>query len=47
MAALIGKFKGNDATAVRRKKFADGTLRYSLYKQTEVSSLNYDKENES
>ena len=33
MAGFMGKFKG-DATAVRKKKFAEGTLRYNLYKQT-------------
>ena len=32
MAGFMGKFKG-DATAVRKKKFAEGTLRYNLYKQ--------------
>lgn len=42
MAGFIGNFKGfkgNDATAVRKKKFAEGTLRYSLYKHTQVKFL--------
>jgi hypothetical protein len=40
MAAFIGKLKGNDATAVRKKKFSEGTLRYSLFKETQVKTTN-------
>lgn len=32
MAGFMGKFK-SDATAVRKKKFDEGTLRYKLYRQ--------------
>lgn len=32
MAGFMGKFK-SDATAVRKKKFDEGTLRYKLYHQ--------------
>ncbi len=37
MAGLIGKFKHGDATAVRKKKYAEGTLKYSLFKQAKVN----------
>ena len=38
MAKLLKKLTHNDggATFVRQKQFAEGTLRYSLFKQTQV-----------
>ena len=35
-AAFLGFKNKGDQTAVRKKKFEEGTLRYSLYKQTQV-----------
>ena len=41
MAKLLKKLTHNDggATFVRQKQFTEGTLRYSLYKQTQVRYL--------
>ena len=41
MAKLLKKLTHNDggATFVRQKQFTEGTLRYSLYKQTQVTKL--------
>lgn len=32
-ANFLGNFMKGDATAVRKKKFAEGTLRYDLFKK--------------
>ena len=34
MAGFMGKLKSNQ-TALRKKKFADGTLRYHLFRQAQ------------
>lgn len=31
----MGKLKGNDATALRKKKFSEGTLRYNLFRKAQ------------
>ena len=35
-AAFLGFKNKGEQTAIRKKKFSEGTLRYSLYKQTMV-----------
>ncbi len=35
-ASFLGNWmKGGDATALRKKKFTEGTLRYNLYRQAQ------------
>ena len=35
MESLFHLMKSNDATALRKKKFTEGTLRYNLYRQAQ------------
>ena len=37
MAGFIGKLKSGEKTAVRKKKFAEGTLRYHLFRNAQAT----------